>query len=275
MIGRGKSWKATHLCYNLVHMSPYYQIHLPVFEGPLDLLLHLIQREELDITTVALAQVTDQYLAYLAEMERRQVKELTDFLVVAARLLLIKSQALLPRPAAMTSEAEDVGDELVRQLQIYKRFKEVATLLHGREKQGLHSYVRIAPLPRLDPQLDMGDVVVHDLLAAVQEALDALPAPPVGEVVAPVTVTISDQITRIEQLLARQRPIHFRDVLSRASTRVEVIVTLLAVLELIKQDRVKVRQERLFGRIVIERQTEPQTPVETTSDDVPATPTAA
>ena len=252
-------------------MSTQYQIQLPVFEGPLDLLLHLIEREELDITAVALAQVTDQYMAYLAELERRQAKELADFLVIAAKLLLIKSLALLPRPPALPPEAEDVGDELARQLQTYRRFKEIATLLHEREKQGLHGYVRIAPLPRLDPQLDLGDVTADDLLAAVQEALDARPAPLVGEVVGIVTVTIAEQIVQIEEHLTRQRRVRFRDVLSRATTRVEVIVTLLALLELIKQDRVRVSQERLFGAIIIERQAS----AETAPAGAPATSPAA
>ncbi len=236
-------------------MPQTYQIRLPVFEGPLDLLLQLIEREELDITTVALAQVTDQYLSYLARLERRQVKELADFLVVAAKLLLIKSLALLPRPSTLPPEAEEVGEELVRQLQIYKRYKEIAELLHERERQGLHAYVRIVPLPRLEPQLDLGDVTLDDLLSIVQETLAAMPAPSVGEVVAPITVTIAEQIHHIKRQLAQRRQIHFRAILSKAATRVEIIVTLLALLELIKQDQVRVRQDRLFGEIVIEQQT--------------------
>lgn len=246
-----------------------YHIQLPLFEGPLDLLLHLVEREELDITTIALAQVTDQYMAYLAEMEQRQAKDLADFLVVAAKLLLIKSLALLPRPPLPPSKAKDVGDELVHQLQAYKRFKEIAALLHEREAQGLHSYVRIAPQPRIKPQLDLGDVTIHKLLAIVQEALDILPAPPVGEVIAPITITIAGQITRIESQLATRRKVPFREFLSEATTRVEIIVTLLAVLELIKQNRVRVRQEELFGEIIIERQ-EPD-PDEATPADASAT----
>jgi segregation and condensation protein A len=251
-------------------MPPNYQIQLPTFEGPLDLLLQLVEREELDITTIALAQVTDQYLAYMAELERRQVKELTDFLVVAAKLLLIKSLALLPRPPTLSPDDEDVGDELVRQLQAYKRYKEIGTLLHEREKQGLHAYVRIAPLPHLEPQFDLSGVTLSDLLGAVQEALDALPAPPVGEVVTPITVTIEQQIVHIEDQLTRRRQVRFREVLSGATTRIEVIVTLLAVLELIKQDRASVRQEQLFGEIVIE----PPKP-ETAPADASATSPAA
>jgi len=245
-------------------MSRKYEIRLPVFEGPLDLLLQLIEREELDVTTVALAKVTDQYLAYLEELEQRQVKELADFLVVAAKLLLIKSLALLSRPSEMTPEAEDVGDELVQQLQVYKRFKEIAALLHEREEGGLHSYLRIAPLPHLEPQLDLGGVTFLDLAPLVQEALDATPAPPVGDVVTPSTVTIGEQIARIEERLARQRQVGFLEVLSDAASRVEVIVTLLALLELIKQHQVRVWQEQLFGEIVIER----QVPVEPSSADV-------
>jgi segregation and condensation protein A len=233
-----------------------YQIQLPVFEGPLDLLLHLVEREELDITTVALAQVTDQYLAYLAELERRRAGELAEFLVVAAKLLLIKSRALLPRPPALAPEEEDVGEDLVRQLQAYKHFKEIAKLLHEREKEGLHSYVRVAPLPRLEPLLDTGNVSLNDLLIYVQEALDALPAQPVGEVVTPVTVTIGEQITRIEGQLAHRRQVRFREFLSRATSRIEIIVTLWAVLELIKQKRARVRQEELFGEILIEQESD-------------------
>jgi segregation and condensation protein A len=252
-------------------MSIQYEIQLPVFEGPLDLLLHLIEREELDITTIALAQVTDQYMVYLKELEQREVKELTSFLVVAAKLLFIKSMALLPRPSILTPEAEDVGDELVRQLQIYKRFKEIASLLHDREKQRLHSYVRIAPLPHLDPQLDLGNTTINDLLIAVQEALDAIPAPLAGEVVAPITVTITDQIHLIENQLIRRHQVRFRDILSKATTRVEIVVTLLALLELIKQDRVQIRQEEMFGEIIIERQTPAEDPSQTMPSDEPST----
>jgi segregation and condensation protein A len=233
-----------------------YQIQLPTFEGPLDLLLHLVEREELDITTIALAQVTDQYLAYTAELERHQAGEMAEFLVVAAKLLLIKSRALLPRPPALSSEEEEVGEDLVRQLQAYKRFKEIAKLLHERERQGLHSYVRVAPRPRLEPQLDTGNVSLNDLLIYVQEALDALPAPPVGEVVTPIAVTIGEQITRIEKQLAHRRQVRFREFLSKATSRIEIIVTLWAVLELVKQKRARVRQEELFGEILIEQESD-------------------
>ncbi len=236
-----------------------YQIQLPTFEGPLDLLLRLIEREELDVTTVALARVTDQYLERLAELEQREARDLADFLVVAAKLVLIKSAALLPSPSRPDSEqeTEDVGQDLVHRLQIYKRFKEIADLLHAREESGLHTYIRLAPSPRRAPRPDLSEVSLQDLLSLAQEALDVASGPPVDEVVAPITVTIEEQIEHIELELARRRQIVFRSLLSRATTRIEVIVTLLAVLELIKQDRISVRQDALFSEIVIQRPTHP------------------
>jgi segregation and condensation protein A len=234
-------------------MSPQYRVRLEVFEGPLDLLLRLIEREELDITTIALAKVTDQYLDYLRDLERQEVRDLADFLVVAAKLLLIKSLALLPRPRTLPPEAEDVGDELVEQLRIYKRYKEVASLLREREQEGLRGFIRIAPMPRLDPQLDLGEVTIRDLLGVIRDVLDAAPGLPAGEVVAAITVTIAEQQELIQKRLAHGRKLRFRDLLRKAASRVEVIVTLLALLELIKQDLVQVWQDKPFAPIYIER----------------------
>lgn len=239
---------------------PLHRVRLPVFEGPLDLLLQLIEREELDITTVALAKVTDQYLEHLTELERSDARDLAEFLVVAAKLVLIKSAALLPNPAGPgpDDEEEDVGGDLVHQLQIYRQFKGVANLLQNREQRGWHTYVRLLPSRRLDPKPDLGEVTVQDLVSLAQDALNATSAPPVGQVVPPVKVTIEQQIDRIERRLFRQPSVAFSALLSRATTRLEVIVTLLAVLELIKQDRIRVLQESLFGKIVIEKSAYPR-----------------
>src|SRR5450759_3239978 len=114
-----------------------FQIKLPDFEGPLDLLLYLIEREELDITKVSLAMVTGTYLEYIHLLVKLQVDQIADFLVMAAKLLLLKSQALLPRPPATMPEGEeDVGDDLVKQLLLYKQYKEVAQTLGDREAAG-------------------------------------------------------------------------------------------------------------------------------------------
>lgn len=237
-----------------------YEVSLPVFEGPLDLLLSLIEREQLDITTISLAQVTDQYLAYLAQLDRRRVGELADFLVVAAKLLWIKSRALLPHPPTLQpGEAEQAGEELVHQLQVYRQFKAAAAFLSERDAQALRSYLRLAQPVLGDAvsgrraQLDLGPITVWDLLRAAQAVLGSLPAPPVDEVVRPITVTVVEQIERIRGHLQQRKRITFREVLSELATRVEVIVTLLALLEMVKQHVVRAYQETLFGEIFIER----------------------
>src|SRR5438094_1219144 len=119
-----------------------YTIQLPVFEGPLDLLLRLIEREELDITAIALAQVADQYLAHVRALEAPDPAALSAFLVIAAKLLVIKSRALLPRPVAARGpdEAPDEGEDLARQLRQYQRYKQAAALLRAWGDQGRRSY---------------------------------------------------------------------------------------------------------------------------------------
>lgn len=230
-----------------------YQVALSVFEGPLDLLLHLIERQELDITEVSLAQVTNQYLEYLAEMSERDPDSLADFLVVAAKLLLIKSRVLLPQPpTSLSPEEADVGQDLIRQLIEYKKFKEAAHWLKDVESQGLHAYIRLAPAPELERTVDLDDVTLDDLLAAVQEVLAVKPpAPSVNGAVPPITISVTDQIALIERKTAKGRPVSFRGLLERATSRLEVIVTLLALLEMVKQLRVTMRQDRLFSDILI------------------------
>jgi len=231
-----------------------YEVRLPVFEGPLDLLLHLIEQESLDITKISLAQVTDQYLDYISLLEELSAEALADFLVIAAKLLLIKSEMLLPRPpgAPGEEEEEDIGDELAHQLIEYKRFKEAAGGLKQREESGLRAYVRIAPPPRLDKPLDLEDVSLADLVEAVQRALNVRPPrPPVSEVVTPFTVTVAEKMTFIEQKLERQQRVSFNQLLDQATSRQEIIVTFMAVLELIKLKGIEVRQDRLFGKIFI------------------------
>jgi segregation and condensation protein A len=241
-----------------------YEVTLPVFQGPLDLLLHLIERQELDITQVSLAQVTNQYLEHLAQISERNPDNLADFLVVAAKLLLIKSRVLLPQPPVPLEPYEqDVGEDLVRQLLEYKRFKEIAHWLKNVDEQGLHSYVRLATPPTLERSIDLGDINLDDLLTTVREALAIKPeAPTIDDTVQPVTITIAQQISLIERETARSKAVSFRRLLEQASTRLEVIVTLLALLEMVKQLRVAMRQDRLFGDILIVRKTAPAQPAD-------------
>jgi segregation and condensation protein A len=229
-----------------------YTIQLPVYEGPLDLLLELIERAELDITKVALAQVTGQYLDYLRRVPEHAIPELAAFLVVAARLLQIKSEALLPRPPEREPGEEDPGEALARQLQEYRKIKQAAAHLAEREAARLHTYLRTAPPPRVEAKLNLAGLDLEDLREALIQALEA--ASPVGETspdVLPAKVHIRDKIRLIVDSIRRAGRTSFRALLRRATSRLEVIVSFLAMLELVKQRQVLAHQEELFGDIEV------------------------
>lgn len=234
-------------------MEDNYRVNLPVFQGPLDLLLSLIERDELEITRVSLAQVTDQYLAYLEQIEEMRPDFLADFLVIAAKLLLIKSQALLPRPPAASPEAElDPGEELAQQLRLYKQFKTAALHLEERQKQGWRTFIRLAAPPKVESQPDLSEITLENLLAAVQQALLVAPAmPTVDQIVSRRHITIKGQMGLIHQRLSEHRQIIFQEMLTSAQDRLEIAVTLLAILELLKQREIIVIQETTFGKILI------------------------
>jgi segregation and condensation protein A len=235
-----------------------YTVQIEGFEGPLDLLLRLIEREELDITTLALARVADAYLAYVRAMPAPDPADLSAFLLIAARLLLIKSRALLPRqpPPAPPDSSIDDAEQLVRQLREYQRYKQVAAVLRLWETEGRRSYARLAPpplpAPSGPPQLD---VTLAQMIAAVQRRMQLmlpLEAPAVS-VPAPKVITVADVGHRIRERLQQQEWLSFEDLLSLAVTRVEIVVTLWAVLELLKRHAVVAEQLELFGPIMIGR----------------------
>lgn len=229
-----------------------YTVRLPVYEGPLDLLLELIERAELDITKVALAQVTDQYLTYLRQVTDLDLGDLASFLVVAARLLQIKSEALLPRPPEREPGEEDPGDALARQLVLYRQFKEVAAALGARLDAGLRTYTRRAPPPRAEPHLELGTVDLDALRRTFLEVLAATQAEPgLVESVQPQQVNIRQKIGLIFHSLRRKGRMGFAELLRASRSRLEVVVSFLAVLELIKQRQVMALQEESFGEIEI------------------------
>ncbi len=234
-----------------------YRVQLPAFEGPLDLLLQLIEREKLDISAISLAQVADQFLTAVRQMEEVEAGDLADFLVVAVKLVWIKSRLLLPqpRPPAEDDDGIDPAEALAAQLREYKRFKEAASTLRLIEEAGLRTYLRAAPPPELEQRLDPQGGVLGELLAAARAALVALAAQPAEipqGMVVPFKLTIHDQIVYIREVTAGGRPIKFRSLLSQAHHRLEIIVTLLAVLELIKRQAIRVSQDAAFGEITIE-----------------------
>lgn len=238
-----------------------YRVQLEVFEGPLDLLLQLIRREELEITAISLAAVTDQFLAYVerlhatnAASDSQRPTAMASFLEVAAQLLLIKSRELLPRPADpdVDDDEEDPAELLAQRLREYAQFKAAARTLKQRDTAGLRSFVRVAPPPDLPRRVDLGDVSVADLVAAVRDALDEQSPPPASEVVERVTVTIEQRIGLIRSALRSQGQVVFQSLLRDCRSRVEIVVTFLGLLELMKAGEVTAVQADLFGEIIIQ-----------------------
>ncbi|MCP4425989.1 MAG: segregation/condensation protein A [Chloroflexi bacterium] len=235
-------------------MRSQYQIDLPAFAGPLDLLLHLIERQEFDITSISLLHVTEQYLAQIEQLKKNRIENLIDFLVVAARLALIKSRALLPKIPALPGEEEeeDPAEALVRQLRQYKRFKQAAARLGEREAAGLRTYLRVAPPPKLEGQLDMTGITAETLLTAVQAALARSETKTDSvALVKPRQITIEGQIKQLRRRLGGYGRFTFHELLPQKSGRLEIAVTLLAVLELLKRRELTVTQPELFGPIEI------------------------
>jgi segregation and condensation protein A len=230
-----------------------YTISTPVYEGPLDLLLQLIERAELDITKVALVEVTGPFLEYVRQIQREKAEEVSNFLVIAARLMQIKSEALLPRPPEREPGEEDPSTELINQLIAYKKFKEIAQFLRERDENGLRTYLRIAPPPKVEGKLAEDKFSLQDLINAARHALRVLEEKEsVDTVVRPPKITIQEKINEIRQKLKSSGNASFNGLLGESYTRVEVVVTFLALLELVRRFRIRAVQDDTFSDILIE-----------------------
>jgi segregation and condensation protein A len=224
-----------------------YQLRLPDFEGPLDLLLHLIERRELAVTTLSLAAVADQYLGQVAALRHAEPAVLAEFVAVGARLVLIKSRALLPAPAAMVAEADEVddGEALALQLAAYRQARAAARALAARQVAGTRAFARLAaPAPPLAPR------PLDDLVRVVRRRLLELPPAPTPMTLARV-VTVAEKVAQIEEHLVVGGRLRLSALLARATTRAEVVVTFISLLELVRRRRVAVEQAALFDDIDI------------------------
>jgi segregation and condensation protein A len=232
-----------------------YKVRLEVFEGPLDLLLYLIKREELDIYNIPIERITRQYMEYLALMRLLDLNIAGEFLVMAATLMMIKSRLLLPveeRPE-LEAEEEDPRWDLVRQLVEYKKFKEAATHLQQREWQRTNVFLRgLEPAvpTEPDPGLVLADVSMFDLIAAFNDALKRVRVEELGEIFAE-PFTVADKIEYILITLRQRERLAFSNLFQNMATRQEITCTFLALLELIRLRQVAAVQEREFGEIVL------------------------
>lgn len=238
-----------------------YKVRLEAFEGPLDLLLYLVKKDEVDIYDISIERITTQYLAYLEAFDVLQIEVAGEFLVMAANLLYIKSRTLLPRDQQMPDEEVEEDDprwELIRQLIEYRKFKEAASHLRDQEELQAALFPRAVSLdpahaPIIDANMMLGDVGIFDLINAFQRALKRLPAEEKQGEIHEETYTVTDRINHLMRLVDRGVSMRFEELFGDASTRSELVVTFLALLELIRMKQFRVRQEEQFAEIWLER----------------------
>jgi len=246
-------------------MDAAYQVKLDVFEGPLDLLLYLVRRDEVDIYDIEIGRITRQYLEYLEAMESIDVEIGGEFIVMAANLLFLKSRTLLPvdlqGPVEEEGEDEDPRWELIRQLIEYKKFKEAAGDLRDREELAARLFGRSpsAPAPDGGATLLAGEVGALDLIAAFQRVLARLEKQKGAErEIEADRFTVSEKIEFVLRVLPQTEPLRFEELFAGQHTRGEVVATFLALLELVRLRHVLVEQGDAFGEIMLRRRGDAQ-----------------
>ena len=232
-----------------------YQIRLEQFEGPLDLLLHLIKKNEINIYDIPMALITKQYLEHISLMKSLNLAVAGEFLVLAATLILIKSKMLLPtEPEDPEEEGQDPRADLVRQLLQYKQFKEAAHDLQDRERFWRQVYTRaplaIAPTKEVE-ELPL-DLTLFDLMDALQEVMRRTPSKTLLEVTADY-LTVKNRMNHILERLEESPALPFENLFMPADGRLMLIVTFLGLLELIRLKLVRIFQAEAFGTILLSR----------------------
>ncbi len=230
-----------------------YQIKTQQFEGPLDLLLELIEKDDLDITKMSLAKVTDEYIAKLKDIENGiTMAEMSEFLEVAARLILIKSKALIPS-FALTEEESLSAEELELRLREYKRFKEAGEIFRRKFSKKLFSFDKLADFSEeivFSPPPDIG---ANELKSVFEDIIGHISTEEIlEEEVVIEKVSIEEKIDHILNNIEQRMTTCFKE-LHKNGSRVEVVVTFLALLELLKQKHIQASQDDIFGEIKIEK----------------------
>jgi segregation and condensation protein A len=233
-----------------------YKVKLEVFEGPLDLLLFLVKRDEIDIYEISLERITRQYLEYLQAFKELNIDLAGEFIVMAANLLYLKSRSLLPVDQQMPDEDADEEDprwELIRQLIEYKKFKEAAEQLQVRqlEQEKIFSRAGGAPALLASTPLRLGEVGIFQLINAFQVVLKRVEMRENLEEIFGENFTVSDKIDQILQSVGNNTSVRFSSLFAKAASRVEIVVTFLALLELIRLKQVRALQSNLFDEIEI------------------------
>lgn len=226
-----------------------YRVKLEKFEGPLDLLLNLIEEQKLDVTLVSIAKITDQYLEYIRMRENITLENLADFLLVASKLILIKSKALLPILDFNEEEEQEIQD-LEKQLAEYKKFKEAARKIKtmaegGRIGFSRESFLMITPI--FYPPKNINS---FDLKKAFSEVLNQIPIiEKLEEEIVREVITLEEKISHLQKVIQNKIEASFSEIASIAADKVEIIVSFLAILEMVKQKIIDVEQGELFQDI--------------------------
>lgn len=235
-----------------------YKVRLEIFEGPLDLLLYLIKKDEVDIHSISIERITHQYLDYINTFKLLNIDLASEFIVMAANLMYLKSRTLLPRvdqPPEEDAEEDDPRWELIRQLIEYKKFKDAAGFLSLKEleQEGHFAHQPDAAEQPADEPPSLAEVSIFDLIRAFQNVLKRFEeSHDFGDIVDD-RFTVSDKIELLMQQFHPGEVRNFEQLFQSATTMAEVIVTFLALLELMKLNQFLVRQSDLLGDIVIER----------------------
>ncbi len=236
-------------------MDVDYKVKLEVFEGPLDLLLYLIKQDEIDIYDISLERITSQYLEYLQAFKELNIELAGEFIVMAANLIYLKSRSLLPRnqqPPEEDAGEDDPRWELIRQLIEYKKFKEAASELNLRALEQERIFVReTAFTSAIQEPLRLGEVGIFQLIGAFQTVIKRIEARQDVQEIFSERFTVSEKIDSILQRIATGNRFRFSDLFGGAASRVEVVVTFLALLELIRLRQVRAIQKNVFEEIEI------------------------
>jgi segregation and condensation protein A len=232
-----------------------YKVKLDIFEGPLDLLLYLIKQDEIDICDISLERITSQYLEYLQAFKELNIELAGEFVVMAANLIYLKSRSLLPvdqQPPEEDAAEDDPRWELIRQLIEYKKFKEAAGELHLRALEQERIFARDAgAASTLQEPLRLGEVGIFQLINAFQTVIRRIEARQNVQEIFGERFSVSDKIDAILQRVATGRQIRFSDLFGAVVSRLEVVVTFLALLELIRLKQVRAVQKNMFEEIEI------------------------
>ena len=233
-----------------------YAVRIEAFEGPLDLMLFLIRKNEMDIHDIPIAHITRQYLDYIDVMQLLDLELAGDFLVMAATLMQIKARMLLPSQI-IDEEGEDPRLELVRQLEEYQVFRRAAETLADREETYANYYLRESGPGPIDlPETDdiLLDVTLFDLLQSYQAALERIQEEGRYQIHGPV-VKVADQIEYLRGLLSGSERLNLMDILMRFDNRLAMVVTIVAILELARLGELSMEQSELYGDLWLNRKT--------------------